>query len=74
LAIFREPASLADENKCRDSMSYIMERLRDLGTLTPKMNISIKSLPSGLRKHCKRGDRKSVRARRCVERQETKAL
>jgi hypothetical protein len=37
---------------------------RDLRTLSPKWNVSFKSLPSGLKKPCRSGDCKSVRARK----------
>lgn len=36
---------------------------RDLGTLSPKWNITIKSIPSGLRESCGRGGGKNVRAK-----------
>jgi hypothetical protein len=39
----------------------------DLETFSPKWDVSIKSLPSGLREHCRKGGRKSVRAREEVE-------
>jgi hypothetical protein len=35
-----------------------MERVRNLGTLSPKWGVSIKFLPSELRKHGKRGARR----------------
>jgi hypothetical protein len=40
----------------------------------PKLEVSIKSLPSELRESCRRGDRKSVRARGDGAHQENKAL
>jgi hypothetical protein len=39
-----------------------MQIVRDLGTLCPKWDVSIKSLSSGLRKLCGRGSRKIIRA------------
>jgi hypothetical protein len=39
-----------------------MERVRDLGTLSRKWDISIKSLLSGLREPCGRGGRKSIKS------------
>jgi hypothetical protein len=39
-----------------------MER-SDLGTLSPKENISTKSLPSGLRNPLRKGNIKSLRAK-----------
>jgi hypothetical protein len=41
-----------------------MQRIRELGTLSPKWNTSIKYLPSGLRELCRREGRKIVRASR----------
>lgn len=38
-----------------------MQRVRDLGTLGPKWDVSIKSFPSGLRKPCGKEGRKNVR-------------
>jgi hypothetical protein len=40
-----------------------MKRVEDLGTLSPKWYISIKSLSSELKKHRERGDWKNVRAK-----------
>ena len=42
----------ADGNKHRDSESDIMQRVRDLGALSPKLNVSIKSIPSKFRETC----------------------
>ena len=39
----------------------ITQRVRDLGTLIPKWDVSIKSLPSELGEHHRRGGRKTVR-------------
>jgi hypothetical protein len=39
----------ADRNKYRDPQPDIMQRVKDLGTLSPKWDVIIKSLPSGLR-------------------------
>ena len=39
----------ADENKYRDPQPDIAQRVRDLGTLSPFWNFSIKSFPSELR-------------------------
>lgn len=36
---------------------------RDLGSLSPKWNINIKFIPSGLRESCGRGGGKNVRAK-----------
>ena len=47
----------ADGNKYRDPRSDIMQRMRHLGTLSPKRNFSIKSLPSGLREPHGKGGR-----------------
>lgn len=40
-----------------------MQRMRDLGTLSPEQDISIKSLPARFKKPRGRGERKSIRAR-----------
>jgi hypothetical protein len=40
-----------------------MQRVRDLETASPKQDISIKSFPSGPSDSCRKGGRKSVRAR-----------
>jgi hypothetical protein len=50
-----------------------MQRERNLGTLSSKWKVSVKSLPSKLRKPCKRGGRHNVRARD-IEDTENKAL
>jgi hypothetical protein len=47
--------------------------VRDLATLNPKWNVSIKSLSSWFREPYRRGGRKSVRARGDGEHQESKA-
>ena len=39
-----------------------MQRMRDLGTLSPKWDVSIKFLPLGLNEPCERGDSKSIGA------------
>lgn len=36
-------------NKYKDPQPVIMQRVRDLGTFNTKWDVSIKSLPSGLR-------------------------
>ena len=61
-AIIRELPPTANGNKYRDPRPDIMQRLRDLGTLWPKWDVSIKSLPSGFRELSEKGDRKSVRS------------
>jgi hypothetical protein len=48
----------------RDPESDIMQRVRDLGTLSPKLNLTIKSIPSKVRESCSRGGIKSARVRR----------
>ena len=51
-----------------------IQRVRDLKTLSPKMVVSIKSLPLGLREPFGRGDRKSLRARGDGGHQDNKIL
>jgi hypothetical protein len=52
-----------DGGKSRNPHPDIMQRVKDLGTLTYKRDGSIKSLPLSLSKPCGRGDRMSVRTR-----------
>ena len=61
----RPPTSerLPPVSRHRDPQPGIMQRVRDLGTLSPMWVVSIKSLPSGLREPHGRGGRKSVRVR-----------
>jgi hypothetical protein len=47
--------SAADGNKYRDSRPDIMKRIKDLGPLSPKRDISIQTLPTGLRETHRRG-------------------
>lgn len=48
-----------DQNKYRDPQSDMKQRVRDFGTFkNTKWNVSIKSLPSELRKPCRRGGRR----------------
>jgi hypothetical protein len=47
--------------------------VRDLGTLSPKLDIFTESLHSGLRKPCGKGSRKIVRVKSDRENQENKA-
>jgi hypothetical protein len=51
----------ADGNKYRDSEPNISWRVRNFGKLNSKWDITIKSFPSGLREHCRRGGRKNQR-------------
>jgi hypothetical protein len=44
-----------------------MEKMRDLGTLNPKCDVSIKSIFSANRDGCKSGGRKNIRSRRNEE-------
>lgn len=63
----------ADGNKYRDSQADTMWRVRDLWPFSPKQDVSIKSLPSGLREPCIRG-RKSLRVTGNGGHQEKKAF
>jgi hypothetical protein len=58
-----EPPPAADWNKYRDPQPDMTQRVRDLGTLSSKWDVSIKSLPLGPRGLCGRGGRRRVRAR-----------
>jgi hypothetical protein len=48
--------------KQRDPQPDITQRVRDLGILSPKWDVSIKSLSSGLRELCGKGSKENVRA------------
>jgi hypothetical protein len=39
-----------------------VQKMRDLGILSPKWNVFIQTLPSVSREQCRRGERKTVRA------------
>ena len=52
----------ADGDKYSDPQPDIKYRVRDLGRLNPKWDVSIRSLPLELREYHKRTLRKSVRA------------
>lgn len=56
-----------DENKYRDPQPDNMQRVKDLGTLSPKMEGSIKFFLAGTRKLCGRGGRKSVKPEMMVD-------
>ena len=53
----------ADGNKYRDPHPDNVQTVRELGTFSPGWEVSIKSLPSGIRELCGRGGRKNVQAR-----------
>jgi hypothetical protein len=40
-----------------------MQGMKDLRIFSPKCDVSMKSLPSGLREPCRKGGRKNVKAR-----------
>jgi hypothetical protein len=50
----------------------IFQRSRDPATFSPKWNVSIKSLPSGLKEPFGRGGRKSLRAIRVEDTKKTR--
>jgi hypothetical protein len=52
-----------DGNKYRDPQLDNEQRVRVRGKLSTKWDVTIISIPSGLREPCRRGDRKIVRAR-----------
>lgn len=52
--IVREASSCHDRNKYRDSQLGIMRRVIDLRTQWPKWHVSIKLLPPGFRKTCRK--------------------
>ena len=61
-------------NKYTDTQQDNMQKLRDLGTLRPKTDISIEFLPSVFKELCIGGDRKSVRAKRNRRNQQNKTF
>jgi hypothetical protein len=65
-AIIREASSCSRWDKYRDTPppSLTLYRVRDLGTLSPKWDVSIKFLPSELGEPQGRGDGNCVRATR----------
>lgn len=63
-----------DGNKYRDPQPDYMQRVKDLRTLSPKQNVSIKSFRLELREPHGKGGRKCGRALGDGEHQENKAL
>lgn len=59
----RKLPSISDGNKCKDPSPVIIQRIRELGILSLKWDISKQSLPLGLRKPWGRGGWKPVRVR-----------
>lgn len=53
----------ADGNTYRDPQANSTQRAGDLGTLSPRADVSINSLPSELREPCRRGSKTSARVR-----------
>jgi hypothetical protein len=51
-----------------------MQKVKDLGMLSPKQGISTKSFPTGLREPHRRRGRKNVRGKKDGRHQEKKAL
>ncbi|KAL6040343.1 hypothetical protein STEG23_017243 [Scotinomys teguina] len=54
---------VADGDKYRNRQPDNVQKVRDLGTLSPQMDVFIKIFPTGLRELCGRGSRKSVKVR-----------
>ena len=54
----------ADGKRYKHPQPDNVQSVRDLGTLNPKQDVSIKSLLLGLREVCARRDRKGIRDRR----------
>lgn len=64
-----EKLSLAvDGDKYRDPQPDFMQRLRGLGTLSPKCDVTIRSLPSEFSEPCRGGGRKVWRIKRKYKR------
>lgn len=60
----REASSFSRwEKKCRDREPDIIQTVRNLVTVIPKWDESIKFLWSGLKEQCEKGGSKSKRAR-----------
>ena len=64
----------ADGMKHRDSQQDIRQRVRNRGILSSTLDVSIRSLPLGLRKPCESQGRKYIGVRRDREQQEDKDL
>lgn len=63
-----------DRKKYRDPQPINVEGVRDLGTLSHKCDVLIKSLPPRFRELCGRGDRKSVSTREDAHHRGNKAF
>jgi hypothetical protein len=64
----------ADRDRYRDPQPYNMQKVRDLETLSPKLDLSIKSFPLEPREPNSRGSRKCARARGDHRHQENKTF
>jgi hypothetical protein len=64
--IIREDPSCTIWLLVRDPQLYNVQRLRDFGTLSYKWDVSTKPLSSRLMDVCRRGYRKTVKARGCA--------
>ena len=73
-AIVREIPPAEDGNKSRDTQSDNMQRVRDLGALSSKWDIAIKSFPMGLREPCGRGGWEEKKSQRGWRTKGKKAL
>jgi hypothetical protein len=65
---------VANERKHRDPQQTLTQAVRELVILSPKWDVSIKSIPLELTDLCRRGGRKSLRGRGDGGHQESKVL
>ena len=70
-AIIRVASPAVDGNKYRDPVPNNVQKVRDLGTVSPKWDVSIKPLLTRLKEICRRRNRKRkiVRTRMSAMRQ-----
>jgi hypothetical protein len=61
--ILRETSPTVDSNKYRNSQTENTLNVRDLGSLSPKRDVSIKSIASRFRETCRRGGGKIIKSR-----------
>ena len=52
----------ASGNKFRDAQSDIIQKVRDIGPLGPKLDVSIKSHTLENTEHCEKGGKRMLRA------------
>jgi hypothetical protein len=71
LAITRDAFSLEEFRECRDPQLHNVQRVREIGTLSPKWDAIIKLPPSGLRELRRKRGRQVVRDMRMEDTKES---